>query len=161
MRKCNVIMILLVLSSFWVVRAEEAKKTLIAVYETKEGGEGTVKAELLVVKYSTNLLLTYSHVWGAELKKPKWVIQDLLIQKGEEKISVPLSAYCDLVNIEKVELKKNENKFVLIISGGEASTGYTAKLFFDNFLRRRIVRHNEFPDDAWDETTYHVNELDI
>jgi hypothetical protein len=59
-----------------------------------------------------------------------------------------------------IDLETKGKHLVLKIQGGDASTSYNAEIIFDSFVRRKIVRHMEFPCDVWDETTYQVNELE-
>lgn len=156
---CGLLIFLIQTTS--IVYAKENVKILNASFSEETPNPKTAKAVLSMVEYSDKFALNYSYVWGKDNKKPKWITVNLAITNGKKKLSIPLSAYCDLVDVENIKLNRKNNQYILYIYGGETSTSYTAELVFDSYLREKIVRDNEFPDDAWDETVYHVNELDI
>jgi hypothetical protein len=53
---------------------------------------------------------------------------------------------------------KSVGAFQLEIHGGDAGTSYNVILKFDKgHLSEKIVRHGEFPDEAWELTKYGFN----
>lgn len=99
-------------------------------------------------------------IWGGDdTKLPKTVLTSIDIRLGGgEKVFIPLSAYSDFGNVRRASLHKAANGFELSIHGGETAAAYDAVLVFKNdYLHRRKVTHREFPDEAWEETTYSFN----
>ena len=96
--------------------------------------------------------------WGEELKLPKYFIKDLKIVYKQETLYIPISAFIDLGNPQTIKIKntKINGCFHIEICGGDASTSYKAVLIFENmFIKKRIVKHLEFPETSWEKTEYH------
>jgi len=128
---------------------------------TTDGGE-SFKIKIQALKPPKNFAYDQGWGWGAEETKPKIIIKHVKAWWGKKEISIPLSAYMDLANPNDASLIKSGSEIHLIIKGGDASTSYKAVLIFERgLIRSRKVQHGEFPDDAWEETKYSFNELDI
>lgn len=99
--------------------------------------------------------------WGGEdVEPPQTLISQLIVVVDGQNVFVPLSAFSDLGNARRVEVKVTRRGFDLVISGGDASASYRALLAFEKRkLARRKVQHGEFPDEAWEETRYKFNQL--
>jgi len=68
-------------------------------------------------------------MWGGDVSVfPKNVIAAIDVRIGNEKIIVPLSAFCDLGDPHHASLEKAERGFKLIVSGGDAAVSYKAAL---------------------------------
>ena len=76
---------------------------------------------------------TYSHM-------PCSLVENLKIQIGTRQLFVPRSAFADLSDVFRIQLKIQSGQMVLIMKGGDAGEAYEAAIFFDaaRVLRRRI-----------------------
>lgn len=96
--------------------------------------------------------------WGVEAVAPRKVFKVFEVMWADAHVFLPFSSYWDLTNPRNLSLTANGKAAVLVIDGGDAATSYRATLIFENgFLKRRKVVHGEFPDNAWEETTYSYN----
>ena len=97
--------------------------------------------------------------WGEELKLPIYFIENLKVKYKNESLYIPMSAYVGLGNPSSIKIViKKEGSFNVEIYGGDASTSYMVTLIFENnYLKKRIVRHQEFPESSWEITEYHFN----
>lgn len=96
--------------------------------------------------------------WGVEAVAPRKVFRVFKMTWAGANVFLPFTSYWDLTNPRNLSLTANGDAAVLVIDGGDAATSYRATLTFENgFLRRRKVVHGEFPDNAWEETTYSYN----
>ena len=97
--------------------------------------------------------------WGAENKCPNFYISEMLVSRDDETIFIPLSAFADLGNPKDVKVESHsKDGFSVVVIGGDAATSYTARLEFNkSVLVEKIVRHGEFPDEAWEKTKYKFN----
>lgn len=159
MKKSVLLLFLLIISMTDIAYAEENTKTLEASLNPLSSDYELVTAKISMIKYSADLIHDFTEVWGVDESKPNWVCKEMVINKGNKRILVPLTGYCDLADISKISLEKSGESFVLIILGGETASHYTCKVYFDNHVTRREVRLQSFPDEVWDLTVYHVNEL--
>jgi hypothetical protein len=130
----------------------------VAELNIKNDDGKIIKVNVIAQNYSSAFPYKEAIRWGHELKKPKTIITSIDVLLGSKKLFVPLSAYSDLSNPKKVSLEISKYGFHILIAGGSASTFYNAELIFKNgFIHRRIVRHGEFPEVAWEETVYSFN----
>jgi hypothetical protein len=68
----------------------------------------------------------------------------------------PRSVFSDLTDLDKAEVEKSPNGYILTLRGGDASEGYLVKIEFDAMrVRRRSVFTGEEPDKLVQETTYY------
>lgn len=120
----------------------------------------TAKATIITSLKSTTCKAADSWMWGSEQSCPKNIIETFEVQKGNEKIFIPISAFTDLGNPQKliIEQNKPDDVFTITIVGGDASVSYAAALNFkDGYINEKIVRHGEFPNEVWEKTTYKFN----
>lgn len=130
----------------------------IAQIEMKLIDETPVVVIVKTEKYSDHVPYKNGGWWGTELLKPRFLITEVEIFVNKDKIFVPLSAYCDLANPQKLSLDTTEKDFLLSIYGGETATAYKAELRFNKLsFQKRKVFHREFPQEAWEETVYSFN----
>ena len=101
-----------------------------------------------------------SRRWGSEYICPNWQITQFDLSFEEKPVFIPYSAFSDLGDPTLIQIEKDDNRHIYLIKieGGDATTSYRATLKFQaNLLLERIVRHSEFPDDAWEKTIYKFN----
>jgi len=79
------------------------------------------------------------------------------VWRGDHEVPyVPRSAYADLSQVHRLDLVKSKNGITVEIEGGDASTGYTARIVIrGNDVVSRSVHSGEFPDNFWEKTEYH------
>ena len=98
--------------------------------------------------------------WGVENACPKTLIGAVEVKVNTEQVFVPFSAFADLGNPRTVQIegRKGDDRFAVIVIGGDAATSYKATLEFrKGFLLERIVRNGEFPAESWERTIYKFN----
>lgn len=119
-----------------------------------------VCATLITVPVSKTLE-RMGYRWGGEdLEPPKTLVSHLTAAIRGQDVFIPLSAFADLGNPHTVEVKMTKLGFDILISGGDASASYHARLAFDkSALVRRRVQHGEFKNEAWEETRYKFNQM--
>jgi hypothetical protein len=89
-----------------------------------------VTVEITLHAYSTQIPLNYHFAWGSDIAcKPESLITNIQINVSDKKVRVPLSVYSDLTNYEKAWVESTNDQYILIIRGGETSTGYLAKIY--------------------------------
>jgi len=157
-----IILLLFVSNTVFANPMKKTKKLDVSLIEDPSDDQGrlTVKAQLTLVRYSEVFLLNYSDVWGTDGETPDWICSDLTISIGKKNLTVPLSVYCDLSEVNEISLGKAGDSYVLLVRGGKTATGYVGKIYFDTFVERREVRLGEFPDQVWQINIYNVNEID-
>jgi hypothetical protein len=99
--------------------------------------------------------------WGADQQCPRSAVSLLTVECESKSVFIPVSAYADLAAVSSVKLLQASHGFKLEIRGGDAASSYNAVLEFVwnqktslAQLRRRVVRNNEFPDEAYEATDY-------
>lgn len=135
-----------------------------------QGGElsaasGQIGVKVLVAPLgeSVRCRSALSWRWGAEGACPATVVGGVEVKVGPHAAFVPLSAFADLGNPRRVKIEEREGKgrFAVILQGGDAAISYKAELEFRmDVLLERVVRHGEFPAEAWEKTTYKFNRAD-
>jgi hypothetical protein len=105
-----------------------------------------------------------SWVWGSDQECPEQFVSSVAVTWASRPIFVPASAYLDLASVRSATINPSKNGFTITLKGGDAATSYSAVLQFagnplgtGGFLAGRVVRSGEFPEDAWEETTYHFH----
>jgi hypothetical protein len=125
--------------------------------------DGTpVKIEVRTMKLNAQFPYKDASMWGSaavdesKVVMPKTAIRAIDVRVGDDKLFVPLSAYCDLGDPSQISFEKAECGFKLILMGGRYTpSGYKAELLFDSeHIQRRKVALRVFPDDVWDLTVY-------
>jgi hypothetical protein len=94
--------------------------------------------------------------WGAEMACPDRYLKKIKLTIDGDGVFISRSAYADLGNIKATRIIQATQGFAVEIEGGDAASAYSAELVFsqDGFLFFRRIRSSEFPDDAWELTTY-------
>ncbi len=111
------------------------------------------KCSISVVQYSREML--YDRRWGSDWDNPRTVIAGIKMWFDGRKVIVPLSSYTDLSNPDLAYFEATKSGYRLVISGGDAATAYDATIdFSDHKASKRVVRSGEFPNEAWEMTTY-------
>ncbi|MFZ1082849.1 MAG: hypothetical protein WAO19_13100 [Candidatus Kryptoniota bacterium] len=112
-----------------------------------------VKCSINVVHYSEEMM--YNRRWGSDWDNPRTVIAEIKVWLDKRQVLIPLSSYADLSNPNQAYLEDAKSGYSLVIRGGDAATGYKATIDFSgDKASRRVVRSGEFPDEAWEITTY-------
>ena len=140
-----------------VLASPPGKARLEAQGQTADGV--AIKTAVVTTAYSKAMPYGRNTLWwGAESTVPKTIVSTIEVQLGQKKLLVPLSAYGDLCNPTKASVTSTKRGFNITIHGGDAAASYEAVLVFeDGLIRRRKVASMEFPDTAWEETTYSFN----
>lgn len=83
-------------------------------------------------------------------------VESVEIMVRGKAVEVPLSAFCDLADVNYAELAVSDKSSTLTLNGGDASTSYVVKIEFDQrMVRHRTVAPGEFEDQLLQETTYY------
>ncbi|WP_157201924.1 hypothetical protein [Massilia sp. Root335] len=83
-------------------------------------------------------------------------LDSLRIAVDGSQVAVPLSVSATLPDLMTAELRKNEQNFVLILKGGDASEGYKVIVEFDKSgIKSRRLYGPFDPDFVLEETVYH------
>ncbi len=125
-----------------------------------ESGRVSVRVFITSLSKSQPCKAASSWRWGAENTCPRNIINALEIKDSGKSVFIPLSAFADLGNPRtvRIESRKGNDQFAVVLIGGDAATSYSATLEFrDSLLIERVVRHGEFPDESWEKTSYKFN----
>lgn len=128
----------------------------------------TIKAELSLLKISAEIQVantpqcifdSAAYGWGAENTCPSEIVRAVSVFHAGRRQIVPLSAFADLGSPRAARLIGTSSKnFTLLMTGGEASTAYTAYLKFNGTaLVSRKVESGEFPKESNEITMYKFN----
>ncbi len=86
-------------------------------------------------------------------------IQTLSVKWNGKSVSIPNTAYNQLLNINYIYIFRIKNITILRIIGGDGGSAYICDLKFDNkFLRMKGIYLAEFPDICSEVTRYKYNE---
>ena len=115
-----------------------------------------VRVTLWLSKVGASFPYRNALFWGGDVGEPPAdFVSAIDIRDGSLDMFVPLSAYSDLGDVRRASLSESSHGFVLRLYGGDTATSYEAKLEFKNdFLARRTVSSNEFPDTSREVTRY-------
>ncbi len=103
-------------------------------------------------------------LWGAENSRTYNKIEKISISKNGEVRLMRYSLFSDLVNINTIFIKENDQGFLIKIDGGQTSTHYKVEMQFDEqaYLVSRYVYHTSFKDEVWEKTEYSfIRRLDM
>lgn len=90
-------------------------------------------------------------------KYPCSIVDRLDISVNGTSLFVPRSAFCDLADLNKAEIKVDEKGLSLRLYGGGASESYVVKIEFNAAeVKRRTLSSTVLPDQPTQETIYHV-----
>jgi hypothetical protein len=115
-----------------------------------------IKITVNTTKYSPKYPYQDGLLWGTDLyDRPRSFISRIKIMIGKEQVYVPLSAYCDLADPDKILLETKLNSFSLIIYGGGEALFYKCELFFENLtIKFKKIALVGFPDEVWEKIEY-------
>ncbi|CAG1065974.1 hypothetical protein BAC1_01571 [uncultured bacterium] len=150
----------LILQTIWLYAACSANE--LSKNKEFDVKTGEVSARVVVSSFTESqpCKTAASWRWGAENVCPSTFIEVLEVKVNGNLLFVPLSSFADLGNPRKVriEVHNGKKRFAVVLTGGDAATSYSATLEFrNNLLSERIVRHGEFPSEAWEKTHYKFN----
>lgn len=90
-------------------------------------------------------------------KYPCSIVDQLGITVNGTPLFVPRSAFADLADLNKAEIKVAKSGWVLTLDGGDASEGYIVKIYFDaTRVERRALSSGTEPNRPLQVTTYNV-----
>jgi hypothetical protein len=93
-------------------------------------------------------------------KYPCSVVDSLSVNVNEKSLFVPRSAFADLADLTKAEIKQDHNGAILVLYGGDTSESYVAKIEFDSTqVKQRTLVSAISPDEPLQETVYHATTL--
>lgn len=98
--------------------------------------------------------------WGTEQSCPSRKIGSIEMSFNGRSVFIPYSAFADLGNPTTIRLRQEAKslRYAISIRGGDAATSYECVLRLKGgVLQERNVKSGEFPDDAWEKTTYRFN----
>ena len=88
------------------------------------------------------------------------VVRSLKIKVNGHEIFIPHSAYADLAWVATAELKFGKSRNLLVITGGDASESYSAKIEFDGkAIRSRRLYSNLDHGGPTERTQYSLRDL--
>ncbi|MEW5950237.1 MAG: hypothetical protein AB1711_12630 [Thermodesulfobacteriota bacterium] len=90
-------------------------------------------------------------------KYPCSIVDYIDIIVNDKAILVPRSVFCDLADLNTAEVKIEQKKAILTLTGGDASESYIVKIEFDKErVKRRVTSSGMLPDEPSQETIYHL-----
>lgn len=98
--------------------------------------------------------------WGSEQACPEQRISSFEVGYQRQAVFIPYSAFADLGNPTSIAIERGSagGTYSIKIAGGEAATSYNVILKFKaGLLLEKVVRHGEFPKNAWEKTLYKFN----
>jgi hypothetical protein len=122
----------------------------------KDVSGGLIKVTVTQSKLDSSYPYRNALLWGGDKGAlPQSIVSGIEIQKDNETIFVPLSAYGDLGDVKSVSFNALARGFRVSLHGGNTAASYDATLFFERgLLTRRDVRLRELPDARWEKTMY-------
>ncbi|MEQ1832027.1 MAG: hypothetical protein ABL977_03145 [Candidatus Eisenbacteria bacterium] len=96
-------------------------------------------------------------MWGGDEERDLTRhVRDLRVRWAGREVSIPLSAFADLGQPDSMTIAVlGSQSAVVLIKGGEESTGYVARLLLERgVLKRRRVSLRGFEREFWEETRY-------
>ena len=88
---------------------------------------------------------------------PCSIVDRLDILVNGARLFVPRSAFCDLADVNKAEVKVGEKGAFLRLEGGDGAEAFIVKVEFDKTrVKRRTVAAGESADQLLQETNYHA-----
>lgn len=116
------------------------------------------KMKIEIARESTSASTLNAAHWG--VPEPDYagtvsLLTKLVIKVDGEKLRIPASAVSGIANPKEIQITSVPEWYNVNIHGGDASTSYVATLhFIGDQLVWRQVQHGEFPEVAWETTTY-------
>lgn len=76
------------------------------------------------------------------------------------KLFIPRSVFCDLADLSTARISATRKKSTLLLSGGDGSEAYLAKIEFDGTgVQRRSLASEMSPNQPLQETVYHAQTI--
>lgn len=146
------ISLLFALGVFCVIQS--MAQTLGSTPMTYMSKSGKVVVKLSV---STSGCSPYVH-WLNAHRDDKECIAGIQVFRDGVEAYIPDFSYNFLAAPRNVELREVMNGYTLKLAGGDASSSYVALFTFEkNVLRKRRIASAEFPEEAWEDTTFRFN----
>jgi hypothetical protein len=122
----------------------------------KTAGGNVVQVTVNQIKLDTSYPYKGALFWGGDVgEPPQTVLSSVNVQEDNKTVFVPLSTYSDLGDVKAASFKSTKAGFELTFHGGNTAASYDAYLTFeDGYLKSRIVRLRELPEERWDRTSY-------
>jgi hypothetical protein len=96
-----------------------------------------------------------SHLFWGSFGGESPVVVSMSLTKDSTRMWLRRSAYSDLAEVNQISVDGTENGCHILITGGDASTGYKAEIIVEGeYIVRRTVRSGSFPDHHYEETIY-------
>lgn len=93
-------------------------------------------------------------------RHPCSIVDSIDIAVNGKPIFVPRSAFCDLADLDIVEVEIKQKNVLMKLFGGDASESYIAIIEFDaNCVKRRTISSSMLPDRKSEETIYYLHIL--
>jgi hypothetical protein len=88
---------------------------------------------------------------------PCSIVDGIDISVNGKPLFVPRSVLCDLADLNTAEVRIEQNKSILTLTGGDASESYIVKIEFDKdrIKRRSLAPGEGLPNEPLQETIYH------
>jgi hypothetical protein len=129
-----------------VIVAKSEKLSVRVKIVTHTVDIGTVSDEIPKVIRSS---CTYTRV-------PCSIVDGIDIAVNDKSLFVPRSTFCDISDLNTAEIKIEQNKSILTLTGGDASEAYIVKIEFDaERIKRRSIASLLSPNEPLEETTYY------
>ena len=126
-------------------------KDVTALSATSAG----LKSEVVIASVEVNSTDVIPGAAAGQFPERFRVVRSLTIKLNGRELFVPRSAYADLVWVAHAELNTAKPMSLLVISGGDASESYSAKIEFDQAaVRSRKLYANENPGGPTEQTRY-------
>lgn len=89
-------------------------------------------------------------------RTPCVIVRQIKLFVNRAEIFLPRSIYADLSDVQSAEFSRaKDGKFILTITGGDASESYIARIIFDRQVQQRMLYSGEDRTHALEVTNYH------
>ena len=96
--------------------------------------------------------------WLNDQKDARGCIAEMRVFRSGVEGYFPDFSYKFLSTPRLVEVKEMTNGYSLKLTGGDASGSYVALFTFErDILKKRRIASGEFPDEAWEDSTFRFN----
>ena len=111
--------------------------------------------EVVVLRKPNEIMAEKNWRWGADSQNPSLRLESFSVKFLGQEVQIPLSAFIDLGDPKKIELRGRKDSLAVHIYGGETSTFYEAILYFYlGRLTNKKVCATEFPTESCEKTEY-------
>ncbi len=153
-------MVIILFPNCSYAKCEMVEEQITSVSTTiNDGSEITIR--LVTSENSTDNPFRQGIWWGSRDSQPGVLISRLSVIWSDQPCHIPVSAHIDLTNPHKLCADASDNKLIITISGGDASTSYSATILLVNgIITEKNVEHGEFPKECHENTTYSFHNID-